>query len=45
MGRGEFITIVEVFPPSFNLDPDKEPSIGIHGKTRDFVERDRKSVV
>lgn len=38
-GRGEFVTIIEVFPPSFNLDPEKEPSIGIREKARDFLER------
>jgi len=39
IGRGEFISIVEVFPPSFNLDPEREPNIGIREKTRDFLER------
>jgi 5,10-methylenetetrahydrofolate reductase len=37
-----FLTIVEVFPPSFSADDVKEPIIGLKQKSRDFVERVRR---
>lgn len=42
MNSGKFTSIVEVFPPSFNADGEKEPVIGIRQKTRDFIERVRR---
>lgn len=38
----EFVTLVEVFPPTFSLDPGREPDIGLREKSRDFVERVRR---
>lgn len=40
--EGKFISIVEVFPPSFNLDPNIEPNFGVKQKIKDFRERVRK---
>lgn len=34
-----FLTIVEVFPPSFSTEVSREPVFGIRQKKRDFVER------
>jgi len=34
-----FLTIVEVFPPSFSAEEGREPVFGIRQKKRDFVER------
>jgi len=39
MERGIFTTLVEVFPPNFNLEASREPLIGIKQKMRDMVAR------
>jgi len=39
LARREFLRVVEVFPPSFTLEPSKEPLIGLKQKMRDFLER------
>ena len=40
-GGGGFLSVVEVFPPSFG-DAGKEPVLGLRQKRRDFVERVRR---
>ena len=40
--RRDFLRIVEVFPPNFTAERDREPLIGLRQKTRDFLERVKK---
>jgi 5,10-methylenetetrahydrofolate reductase len=40
--RRDFLRIVEVFPPNFIAERDREPLIGLRQKTRDFLERVKK---
>jgi hypothetical protein len=42
LGGRNFTRIVEVFPPSFNLETKGEPLIGLKQKSRDFLERVRR---
>jgi 5,10-methylenetetrahydrofolate reductase len=35
----EFLRIVEVFPPSFNIDAGTEPSFAVRQKMRDLIEK------
>lgn len=42
LGGRNFTRIVEVFPPSFNVDARAEPLVGLKQKSRDFLERVRR---
>jgi 5,10-methylenetetrahydrofolate reductase len=41
-GRGGKLRIIEVFPPSFSVDPGREPPGGLGPKVGDFLARVRK---
>ena len=40
--RRDFLRIVEVFPPNFAAETEREPLLGLRQKTRDLLERVRK---
>ena len=42
MERGDFTTLIEIFPPNFSIETAKEPLIGIKQKLRDTVARVRR---
>ncbi|MDG6935172.1 MAG: methylenetetrahydrofolate reductase [Nitrososphaerota archaeon] len=39
LSEGTFVRIAEVFPPSYDVDPEKEPIFGLEQKMNDFVKR------